>query len=126
VRIQFQADANLNPAIGRGLVRREPAINWRPAQSVISDATPDIEVLRLAAEDGRVLVSRDVSTIPAHFAMFIASQSSPGVILIPPYRAVAEVIDRLLVAWLSWTAEDIEKPDLVATCVNFRFPVALA
>jgi predicted nuclease of predicted toxin-antitoxin system len=108
LKIRFQADADLNPAIGRGLLRREPTIDWRAAQAFIADATPDREVLRLAADDGRVLVSRDVSTMPRHFAAFIASRLSPGVILIPPEAAVGEAIERLLLVWLSWGAEEIE------------------
>ena len=108
MRIRFQSDADLNPAIGRGLVRQEPGIDWRPAQGFIADATPDPHVLRLAADDGRVLVSRDVNTIPGHFAIFIAGQPSPGVILIPRDTTVAQAIDRLLLLWLSWTAEDIQ------------------
>jgi len=98
----------LNPAVGRGLLRREPAIDWRPAQRFIPDATPDPEVLGFAADEGRVLVTRDVTTIPRHFAIFVATHSSPGVILIPPNVTVGDAIERLLMTWLSWAAEDIE------------------
>jgi hypothetical protein len=108
VRIRFQADADLNPAIGRGLIRQAPEIDWRAAQRVIPDRTPDPEVLRLAAIDGRVLVSRDVGTMPGHFARFIAAERSPGLILIPPTTSVRDAIEKLLIAWLSWTAEEIE------------------
>jgi hypothetical protein len=108
VRIRFQADADLNPAIGRGLIRQAPEIDWRPAQRFIPAGTPDPHVLRLAAEDGRVLVSRDVATMPSHFAAFVSTRSSPGVILIPPNATVGGAIEKLLIAWLTWTAEDIE------------------
>ena len=47
--IRFQADANLNPEIGNGLRRREPAIDFRNALGVIADGTLDPEVLRMAA-----------------------------------------------------------------------------
>jgi len=108
VKIQFQADADLHPAVGRGLVRRELAIDWQPARRTIPDATPDPEVLQLAAAAGRVLVSRDVTTIPRHFATFVAARSSPGVILIPSNVPVGEAIERLLMTWRSWAAEDIK------------------
>jgi hypothetical protein len=65
-------------------------------------------VLQFAADDGRVLVTGDVSTIPSHFAAFVATRSSPGVILIPSETIVGEAIERLVVAWVSWAAEDIE------------------
>jgi predicted nuclease of predicted toxin-antitoxin system len=98
----------VDPNIGRGLVRREPTVDWRAAQGFIADATPDLEVLQLAADDGRVLVTGDVSTIPGHFAAFVATRSSPGVILIPSDTIVGEAIERLLLAWVSWAPEDIE------------------
>jgi predicted nuclease of predicted toxin-antitoxin system len=108
VKIRFQADADLDPDVGRGLVRRETTIDWRPAQGFIPDATPDSEVLLLASDAGRVLVSRDIRTIPNHFAAFIAVNRSPGVILIPAGTSVGEAIEKLLIAWISWTAADIE------------------
>jgi predicted nuclease of predicted toxin-antitoxin system len=108
VKIRFQADADLDPDVGRGFIRRETRIEWRPAEGFIPDATPDSEVLRLAAAAGRVLVSRDVRTIPRHFAAFISTQRSPGVILIPAGTSVGDAIEKLLIACLYWTAEDIE------------------
>lgn len=108
MRIRFQADADLNPAVGRGRLRREPLIDWRPARGIIPDGTSDLEVLRLASDDERVLVSRDVHTMPRHFANFITARPASGVILIPPSAPLADVIDKLLIAWLSWTAEDLK------------------
>ncbi len=107
MNIQFQSDADLDPDVGRGLVRREHSINWRPAQGYIRDGTPDIEVLRIAAEAGRVLVSRDVRTLPRHFNTFIATRRSAGIISIPSGTPVGEVIERLLIAWLTWSAEEM-------------------
>lgn len=108
MRIRFQADADIGPNIGRGLVRREPTVDWRPAQGFIADATPDLEVLQFAADDGRVLVTGDISTIPRQFAALVGTRVSPGVILLPSDTSVGEAIERLLLIWLSWTAEDIE------------------
>jgi hypothetical protein len=39
LRLQFQADADLNPAIGLGVRRLDPAIDFQLAQGFISDAT---------------------------------------------------------------------------------------
>jgi predicted nuclease of predicted toxin-antitoxin system len=104
---RFQADADLNPEIGRGLRRREPSIDFRAALGVIAEGTPDSEVLQIAADDDRVLVSRDVATMPGHFARFVAQHESPGVLLIPSRRAIGAVIEGLLVVWLTWTPEDL-------------------
>lgn len=108
MRIRFQADANLDPDIVRGLYRREPAIDFALTQGVIRDALPDSEVLRLAADAGRVLVSRDVRTMPKHFNAFVASHQSPGLILVPAGITIGAAIDGLLFAWLAWTAEEME------------------
>lgn len=104
--LRFQADADLNPAIGRGLQRREPSIDFRAATGVIPDGAPDLEVLRVAAEAGRVLVSRDVGTMPGHFADFIQQQESPGLLLIPSRRPIGNVIEGLVLVWMIWTEEE--------------------
>ncbi|HXR15957.1 MAG TPA: hypothetical protein VN777_07060 [Terriglobales bacterium] len=105
--IRFQADADLNPEVGRGLRRREPAIDFRAAIGVIADGTPDSEVLRIAANDGRVLVSRDVATMPQQFAGFVAQHESPGLLLVPSRRSIGAAIDGLLLVWLTWEPEDL-------------------
>jgi hypothetical protein len=104
---RFQADADLNPAIGLGLRKREPAIDFRAAAGVIPDATPDPQVLQIAADAGRVLVSRDVSTMPVHFKQFVAKHESPGVLLIPSGRSIGATIEGLLTVWLNWAPEDL-------------------
>jgi hypothetical protein len=48
LKIGFQADAELNPEIGRGLRRKEPAIDFRSATGVSPDGTPDPTVLQVA------------------------------------------------------------------------------
>lgn len=106
--LRFQADADLNPEIGRGLRRREPAIDFRGAGGVIPDGTPDPEVLRIAAEADRVPVSRDVATIPGHFRRFIKQNESPGLLWIPSRRPIGAVIEGLLMVWLNWAPEDLQ------------------
>lgn len=99
---RFQADADIDPDIVRGLRLREPAIDFREAVGVIPDGTPDPEVLLMAADSGRVLVSGDARTMPGHLAEFVVSHDSPGVILIPSSGSIREAIDGLLVVWLEW------------------------
>jgi hypothetical protein len=105
--LRFQADADLNPEIGLGLRRREPAIDFRAASGVIPDGTLDPEVLQIAADAGRVLVSRDISTMYGHFAQFIEQCDSPGVLLIPSNRSIGDSIEGLLLVWLNWSASDV-------------------
>ena len=105
--IPFQADADLNPEIGLGLRRREPAIDFRGAAGIIADGIVDAEVIEIAAHADRVLVSRDVSTMPGHFERFIEQHNSPGLFLIPSGRSIAETIEGLLIVWLTWSPEDL-------------------
>lgn len=105
--LRLQADACLDADIVRGVRRREPAIDFRAATNVFPDSTPDSEVLGIAADDNRVLVTSDVRTMLAHFANFIARKDSPGVILVPSSRSVGDTIEGLLVMWLTLTPADL-------------------
>jgi len=68
---------------------------------VIPDKTSDPEVLQIAAESGRVLVSRDVTTMPGHFRQFITETDSPGLLLVASQRSIESVIEALLAVWLN-------------------------
>jgi len=107
LKIRFQADADIDPAIRKGLLRREPSIDFRPAAGAIPHGTPDPEVLRIAAEDGRVLVSGDLRTMSVHFHDFVATHESPGVLLVPSSRSIRAAIEGLLFVWLAWTPDDL-------------------
>jgi hypothetical protein len=69
----------------------------------------DPEILALAVERQRVLVSHDVGTMPAHFrAVRNAGKHSSGVFLIPQSLDVASAIDELVLIWLASEASDWE------------------
>lgn len=98
--LRFQADANFNLAIIRGLRRIQPAIDFQLANDAGILTLPDPEVLAYAAAEQRVLVSHDVRTMPGHFADFLASgQHSPGVVLIRQTLPIRDAIDWLYLAW---------------------------
>lgn len=82
-------------------------MDFRSAAGVIPGGAPDPDVLRIAAEAGRVLVSRDVGTMPGHFAQFVRQQSSPGLLLIHSRRPIGSVIEGLLLVWMTWTEEEL-------------------
>jgi len=67
----------------------------------------DSEVLRLAADDDRVLVTCDVRTMPKHFAVFTARETSPDLLLIPARVPIGEIMNGILACWRSWTAEEM-------------------
>jgi uncharacterized protein with PIN domain len=72
MRPRFQADADVNQKIV-GLRRRERIIDFESAHAAGVIGVPDSEVLRIAADRGRILISHDRKTMPAHFARFIGS-----------------------------------------------------
>lgn len=100
MNIRFLADASLHSKVAAGLRRREPSIDFQEAQDVIADGTPDPEVLAVAADEGRVLVTTDVRTMGGHLRRFVETRESPGVIQIPSTRSIGEAIEGLLLVWL--------------------------
>ena len=82
MRIRFQADADLDGRIVRGLRRAAPEIDIRSAAAAGFIGLKDPDVLHISAESGRILVSQDRRTMPAHFARYIVVARSPGGVLL--------------------------------------------
>lgn len=106
MKVRFQADANLKNAIVRAVLRREPTIDFRSAQSADLAGLDDMAVLALAAREGRVLVSHDSRTMPSHFAEFISTNTSAGVVIASQRLSIAVVVEELL---LIWSASDVDE-----------------
>ena len=80
MKVRFQADADLNEDIVTGLVRREPGIDFQTVAAAGLHNLDDPVVLLRAAQEGRILVSHDRKTMPRHFAEFISTNVSPGLL----------------------------------------------
>ena len=104
--LRFQADANLNEIIVRAVRRREPSVDFQTAQVAGLSGIVDPEVLARAAQEDRVLVTHDFQTMPQHFATFIMTQQSPGLLLIPQHLAIASAVEDL---WLIWSTMEPEE-----------------
>src|SRR5262249_17828861 len=63
-------------------------------------------VLARAADEGRVLVTHDLQTMPRHFAEFITARQSAGLLLIPQRLPSAAAVDDLLLIWSTMEAEE--------------------
>jgi len=61
VTVRYQADADLNQAIVTGVLRREPTIDFQTALAARLEGIKDPEVLAMAAQQQRILVSHDRS-----------------------------------------------------------------
>lgn len=80
------------------------------------EGLPDPEVLALAAEQDRILVTHDVRTMPRHFAAFVEARgSSPGVFLVKQRTPLADIIETLVLVWAlsdagEWKNRVLEMP----------------
>jgi hypothetical protein len=106
MRPPFQADADLNHKIVVGLRRRDPSVDFLSAQEGGVVAASDPDVLRISAESGRILISHDRNTMPAHFVRFCETRSSPGLIIVSQDLDIGAAIDDLLLIWLATDAEE--------------------
>jgi len=106
VKVRFQADADLNEDIVKGVLRREPSVDFRTATVAAFEALSDREVLAISARDGRVLVSHDRRTMPGTFAQFVAERESPGLIIVSQGAELRRVIEDLLLIWAATDSED--------------------
>jgi predicted nuclease of predicted toxin-antitoxin system len=106
-RPRFLADNDLNDHIVTGLLRREPAIEFKRAREVGLQNRPDPEVLEYAAAHGLIVVSHDVNTMPSH-AYRRLTQGAPmsGLLMAKQTDPVGPVIEDLLLVWSSSEAEE--------------------
>jgi Domain of unknown function (DUF5615) len=105
--IRFLADASLNHAIVSGCLRREPTMDFLSANDARLQRVPDPEVLAIAAEQHRILVTSDLRTMPRHFGDFLqAERRCPGVFLVKQRAPLADVIEALLVVWAASDADE--------------------
>jgi hypothetical protein len=106
VKIRFQADADLNEDIVTGVLRREPGIDFQTADEAGLHGLDDSSVLAIAAREGRMLVSHDRKTMPAHFAAFIGTATSPGLLIVSQKLDVRSAIEELILFWAASEAEE--------------------
>jgi hypothetical protein len=103
---QDQADADFSHKIVVGLRRREPSVDFLGALAGGVVGLSDPEVISVAAELGRILVSHDRKTMPGHFTRFRETRSSPGIIIVSQDLDIGAAIEDLV---LIWTVTDSEE-----------------
>ena len=95
--IPLAADENFNSDIVRGLLRRKADIDIVRVQDVGLSGADDAAILEWAAQQGRVLVTHDVSTLTKYaYARISAGQPMPGVFEVSSRVSIAAAIDDLL------------------------------
>ena len=106
MKVRFQADADLNEILVKATLRREPGIDFQTAQAAGLPALNDTDVLTLAARSARLLVTHDRKTMPEHFAEFIATESSAGVLIVPQKLPVSQAVEELILIWAASEAAE--------------------
>ena len=95
--LRLAADENFNGDIVRGLLRRNPKLDIVRVQDVGLSGADDRSVLQWAADQGRIVVTHDVSTLAKHaFERITTSLPMPGVFEVKSVAPVGEAIDDLI------------------------------
>lgn len=98
MKIRFQADADFNQNI--------VTIDFQNAAAAKLEGRSDQDVLRLAAKMGRILVTHDKKTMPEQFALFISSQKSSGVLIVPQHLPLHTAIESIINIWAATGAQE--------------------
>jgi hypothetical protein len=95
--LRLASDENFNGDIVRGLLRRNPKLDIVRVQDVGLSGADDPSVLQSAADQGRVIVTHDISTLAKHaFDRIAAGQAMGGVFEVRSVAAVGQAIDDLI------------------------------
>lgn len=87
VELKHLSDADFDNRIVRGVLLRKPDLDVVRVQDVGLREAQDPEVLAFAGDEGRVLLTHDVSTMPVHVeARLKRNERVPGVFEGPPRR----------------------------------------
>lgn len=95
--IRLAADENFDNDILRGLRRREPRIDVVRVQDAALSGADDPSVLEWTAEQGRVLLTHDVTTMGRFaYERVRAGLAMPGVLVVNPNVGIGDAIDDIL------------------------------
>jgi hypothetical protein len=95
--IGLALDENFNNDILRGMLRRNSRLDLVRIQDADLSGWDDETVLAWTAQQGRVLISHDVSTLTAYaYARVVAGWSMPGVFEVPRTLSISAAIEDLL------------------------------
>ncbi|MBN3941069.1 MAG: DUF5615 family PIN-like protein [Nostoc sp.] len=96
--LKFLADENFDNTVVRGLFRRSPEIDVVRVQDLGLSGKDDPTILDWAAQEGRILLTHDVSTITRYaYERVRQGQTMPGVIEVSLDTPVGRVIEDILV-----------------------------
>lgn len=95
--LRFAADENFNNDIVRGLLRRKPDLDILRVQDGGLSGADDPAVLEWAAQEGRILLTHDVSTLTKYaYERVRAGRSMPGIFELSYEVPVGSAIEDIL------------------------------
>ena len=95
--LRLLSDENFNGDLVRGLLRQDLQLDLVRVQDVGLMQTPDSDILEWAANQNRLLLSHDVSTIPpAAYQRVIEGKPMPGVLIVPDQMLMRQAIAEIL------------------------------
>jgi len=98
--IRFQADADIDYDIVLAVRRRERVVDFASAADSGLAGLGDPEVLEIAAQQDRILITHDRRTMPGHFrARLDAGKESPGVFIVSQFEPIGPVTEVLMMVW---------------------------
>jgi hypothetical protein len=103
--LRLAADENFNNNIVRGLLRRYPNLDIIRIQDVGLSGADDPTVLEWAAQEERILLTHDVSTITQYaYERIKSGQRMPGVFEVNTSAPIGQVIEDVLLL-AEWSVE---------------------
>jgi hypothetical protein len=106
MKLQFQADNDLDQRIVTAVKRLEPSIDFKTAPAIGLHRVANPDVLSLTVQEGRGLVSHDRRTLPDHFRDFITSQASPSIIIVSQKLSIGRAAELLHLLSAATEAEE--------------------
>ena len=95
--LRFAADENFNGDIVRGLLRRNPNLDIVRVQDLGLSGADDASVLDWAADQRRIVVTHDISTLAKHaFDRVAAGKPMPGVFEVRSAAPIGQAIEDLI------------------------------
>lgn len=107
--MKFLLDENVEKALFLGLKRRHPGLDVVRVVDVGLGGKPDLEVLEWAAQDRRVVVSRDRATLSAEAVRRVAEgRPMPGLILLRRGAGLGRILEDLDLLLTTARPEELE------------------
>ncbi|HXT37958.1 MAG TPA: DUF5615 family PIN-like protein [Chloroflexota bacterium] len=96
--LRLLADENFDNDLIRGVLRRQATCDIVRVQDVGLTGADDPSVLAWAAEQGRIVLSHDLATLPDHaYARIGSALPMPGVFAVAAASPIGQVIEDVLI-----------------------------